>query len=933
MSLALLRTKLFIPPLRPNLVPRPHLIDRLNQGFQLGHKLTLVSAPVGFGKTTIVSEWVGSLRLEASKEGQIDNRIAWLSLDEQDNDPRRFLAYFVAALDQIQRTETKVGRGALDMLQSSQPPPTRDVLTSLINDIARIPNRIILVLDDYHVIESSQVDEALAFMLERLPPQMHLVIATRDDPQLPMARLRARGQLTEMRAADLRFSSAEATGFLNLAMGLNLSKEDIAALETRTEGWIAGLQLAAISMQGNKDAASLISSFTGSHRFVLDYLIEEVLEQQSESMQSFLLQTAVLDRLTGSLCDALTGQDNGQATLEMLERRNLFIVPLDGKRQWFRYHHLFEDLLRQKLRQTHLDNILWLHSQASRWYEQNGFSDEAIEHALRAEDFERAAQLIEEQSDIVWQHGGHVELRRWLVKLPIELVFSRPHLGIFHTWYLFASGQHREAEKCLQSVQHALNSSFDRAPESELQEQDSLADSAYWQLQGRAAAIQAFMHSYQGNVPGIIEHARLALEHLPEQDSAWRSITAIVLGDAHGFKGDMTAAYEARLEALKDCKASGDIYYAMLASMKLAITLRAQGNLQRTIDICQQQVQIGNDFGLSQTSLIGLLLVIWGEVLAELNDLDGAMHQAIKGEALTASGVDMAMLGWGSICLIRILYSTGDLAGIKAIIQRTENLARVSNVPPWVMNQITAWQARLWLEQDKLEFASNWSRERGLASGGELTPPHEIDFFSLFDYLVLSRILIAQGRLDETDRLLEQLLKTAEAGGRTSAVIEIKILQALTFQAEGEINRALAALGRAFTFAEPEGFVRIFVDEGQPMVRLLNEALNRDIAPDYVRHLLAAFSSDQSVQAATPTSEADQLKLIEPLSERELEVLQLIAEGLSNREIAGRLYLSVNTVKVHTRNIYGKLGVHKRAQAVIRSRVLKILPSSSLLGG
>ncbi len=423
----LLQTKLFIPPLRQTLVPRLRLIERLNQGLQLGHKLTLVSAPAGFGKTTLIGEWLGRLRLDAAKESQITDRVAWLSLDEGDNDPGRFLTYFVAALNQVEGIDTTIGERALDMLQSAQPPPAEDVLVSLINEITAISGRIILVLDDYHVIDaqpvnvsasvdaSTSVDGVLTFLLEHLPPQMYLVIATREDPQLPLARLRARGQLTELRATDLRFSSSEAAEFLNQMMGLDLPAADIAVLESRTEGWIAGLQLAALALQGpismqkNEDVANLIKSFTGSHRFVLDYLIEEVLEQQAQSVQTFLFQTAVLDRLTGSLCDALTGQNDGQQTLEYLEQANLFIVPLDNERRWYRYHHLFADLLRQRQRQTQSEQLPILHLRASMWYEQNGFADEAIEHALRAEDFEQTAQLIEEHIDALWR-------QRWAQK-------------------------------------------------------------------------------------------------------------------------------------------------------------------------------------------------------------------------------------------------------------------------------------------------------------------------------------------------------------------------------------------------------------------------------------------------------------------------------------------------------------------------------------
>jgi len=617
----LLTTKLYIPPTRPELVPRPRLVEKLNDG--LHRKLTLISAPAGFGKTTLVSEWVEQLRLDDSKENQNKYKIAWFSLDENDKDPARFLTYFISALNRTEGIEATIGEGALTMLQSPQPPPTEAILTSLINEIAAIPDRIIIVLDDYHVLESSQVDDALTLLLEHLPPQLHLVIATREDPHLPLSRLRARGQLTELRAADLRFTTSEAAEFLNQVMGRDLSAENIAALEARTEGWIAGLQLAAISLQGHADTSRLIQSFTGSHRLVLDYLIEEVLNQQPLNVQNFLLQTAILNRLTGSLCDAITGQENGQAILEMLDRANLFIVPLDNERRWYRYHHLFADLLRQRLKQTQPEQLQILHRSASEWYEQNGFVDEAIEHALRAENFERAASLIEEHVDALWQRGEHSKLRRWLAGLPGELVFSKPHLCILQAWDLFTSGHQDAAERSLQAAEKVLDTNTDLATETSLMEHKQLSEYDRMKILGRAAAIRAFLAFYRGDVQGISQYSHQALEFLPEDDLAWRSTTTVALGDAYSLIGEMEAAYRVRLEALEASKAAGNIYMILISSMKLAVTMRQQGWLERVIEICQRQLLLANESGLSQTVVVGWLLAIWGEVLAEVNDLDG----------------------------------------------------------------------------------------------------------------------------------------------------------------------------------------------------------------------------------------------------------------------------------------------------------------------
>ncbi len=922
METALLQTKFYIPPPRPERVSRPHLIERLGQGVAPGQKLTLVSAPAGFGKTTLVSEWVQTLRDKAA--------VAWLSLDESDNDLTRFLVYFIAALNQVEGIEAPLGQGIVSALQSPQPLSAEGVLTALINEITALPGQIMLIFDDYHLIEAQPIHDALTFLLRRLPPQLHLAIATREDPPLPLARLRARGQLTELRAADLRFTASEAAEFLNQVMGLELSAGDIAALESRTEGWVAGLQLAALamqgtlSMQGREEVSGFIASFTGSYHFILDYLVEEVLHQQPEHIQTFLLQTSILDRLNGSLCDAVcfdtTETPNGQEILTYLDHANLFVIPLDGERRWYRYHHLFADLLRQRLHQAQQGQVRTLHNRASVWYGQNGFTHEAIEYAIRAEDFERAVLLVEEHADTLWRQGEHVKLGRWLSALPAERVIAKPQLCLFSAWYLFASGQRDRANLALQAAERVLDSELHCTSESQPWGQAQQSGPDNKTLRGRLAAIRALMGTWQGDGIGITEYARQALAHLPKPDPL-RGPAAIALGDGYYLKGDMTAAYQAQVEAAEACLAAGDIFFSLIANLKLTFTLKAQGRLQEIPDICQQQIQLADACGLAQTTVVGSLWTMWGDILTELNDLASALPRVKKGVDLTEGG-DLALLGFSYLSLMKVLYAQGDVAGGEKILHKLQDLARQHDLPPIITGPLAAWQGGYWLAQGKLEAASQWAAERKLAVEGE------IPFLRKDEYLVLAHILIAQGRLVEATKLLSRLLEIVEARGRMPDTIEILNLQALTFQARGEPAQAMVALERALTLAEPGGFIHTFVSGGPPMARLLYEARTRGCAPDYVSRLLAAFPVAEPEQAGTSAPQAANTALIEPLSERELEVLQLIADGLTNPEIASQLYIALNTVKAHTRNIYGKLGVNNRTQAAARARALGILPPS-----
>ncbi|MEZ4633428.1 MAG: LuxR C-terminal-related transcriptional regulator [Caldilineaceae bacterium] len=919
----LLRTKLRPPPRRPDLVRRPRLVERLNQALRSAHRLTLISAPAGFGKTTLIGEWMADLRAQGSQDvGQINAQIngdvedfafagvAWLSLDAGDQDPDRFLAYCIGALNEINGIGGAIGK-PLAMLRSPVQPSLETILTSLINEISALPLKFVFVLDDYHVLDSRVVDTALAFLLEHLPPQMHLVIATRR-PATAGGPSGANGQLTELRAADLRFSSTEAAAFLKQMLGVDLTAEDVCALDDRTEGWIAGLQLAAIYMQGQSDPSKYVESFTGSHRFVLDYLIEEVLEQQPDEIYTFLLSTAILDNFTAPLCDALTGESNGQALLDRLEHANLFIVPLDEDRRWYRYHHLFADLLRRHLRQVHPEWIPALHRRAAAWYEQQAFVADAIEHALLGHEFDHAARLIEDSVDDIWQLGEQPQLRRWLAQLPHDVISANPHLCILHAGDLFATGQIEDVDHLIETATQSLE---------QLAHDDPQSAARTRKLRGRAFVLKAHLLAHLEEDERAIDHARLALIALPEDDTTWRWSALDSLGTVYGYI-DTAAAYQARIDALHAAETAGNDYLVLLASLRLVVSLRELGRLNEAAEICRQQAKRADECGLAQTALAGWLYALWGEIRAEMDDLERAYDLVSRGITLTEHGADVTLRGSSYLCQMRVLYSRGDMAEAQLLANKVIRLAHTREVSSWITYQMMAWQARICISQGHIQPAIRWAEQLHLDVGADLTPMHD------FDYGILARLLIAQGNPDDAQFLLERFLALAESTGRTAKQIEILLLLALTHQAQDRTDDALTVLARALALAEPGGFVRTFVDEGPALARLLYAALARNHIGDYVQRLLTAFPvrAAETPQPA-PSDDLDNA-LLEPLSERELEVLQLVADGLTNPEIAEQLVLSLNTVKVHSRNIHGKLAVHTRTQAVARARALGLLPAN-----
>jgi LuxR family maltose regulon positive regulatory protein len=944
----LLQTKLYIPPLRPDLVPRPRLIEKLNQGLQQGKKLTLISAPAGFGKTTLVSEWVnqkaegGGMKDESKETSHpssfilYPSKVAWLSLDEGDTDLTRFLAYFVAALQTlalsgVEGVTENIGEGVLGRLQSAQPPPTESILTALLNEIATVPDSFVLVLDDYYAVDARPVDNALAFLLEHLPPQMHLVIATREDPHLPLARLRVRGQLTELRATDLRFTLIEASGFFNQVMGLNLSAEEIAALEIRTEGWIAGLQLAAISMEGRKDTTSFIKSFTGSHHFVLDYLVEEVLQRQPENVHSFLLQTSILDRLSGPLCDAVTGQEDGRGIVEALERGNLFVVPLDDRRQWYRYHHLFADVLHAHLMEEQLDRVPTLHRRASEWYEHNGMPADAIRHALVAEDFERAAALVELAWPVMNESAQSTIWLGWVKALPDKLIRTRPVLSVSYAWALLTDGELEAFEARLQDAERWLDTTADmRVRPGDLSVEMVVVDEEQFvTLPVAIANARAYHDQALGDVAGTVEYTQRALDLLPEGDHLRRGQATMLLGLAYWASGDLEAAHRTISDVISNMRIAGNILFAIGSTFVLAEIMMALGRLHEASSTYQHSLQLAAGLGEPVPPGTEDLHRGISELHRERGDLEAAAQQLLMSKKL---GEKIDLPDWGhrlNVTHARIKQSQGDLGGALDLLDEAER--QYIRTPLPYLRPIAALKTRIWVAQGRLAETLGWVREQGLSVDDDLSYLRE------FEHVTLARVLIAQyksgradGSIHKAIGLLERLLQAAEEGGRMGSVIEILVLQALARHALGDIPRALDSLERALTLAEPEGYIRIFVDEGPPMAELLIRVKDEGgRMREYIGQLLAAFGETKTTLPSSLRLRSGQAlisqPLIEPLSERELEVLKLLGTELSGPEIATELMVSPNTMRTHTKNIYSKLVVHNRRAAVRRAEELNLL--------
>jgi LuxR family maltose regulon positive regulatory protein len=893
-GIPLLATKLHVPLPRPKLVTRPRLVAALDEG--LSHRLILVAAPAGFGKTTLLSQWIATRGV----------RCAWLSLDAADNDPTRFCTYAIGAL---QRVVPGAGQEVEPWLHAPQPPPVESILTPLINDLYTLPEDVVLVLDDYHAIDAGAVHHAITYLLDQCPPPLHVMIATRADPPLPFARWRARGQMAEVRADDLRFTSGEVALFCDQMTDARLAEEDLLALEARTEGWAVGLQMAALSLQGREDAGAFIRSFSGSHRYVLDYLVEEVLDRQPEEVQTFLLRTSILGRLCGALCDAVLEQAGSQAMLERVEKANLFLVALDDERRWYRYHHLFAELLRAQLqRSLGTPSVTGLHVRAAEWHAQCGSIQEAIHHASEASDDERLERFMQQHYMELVSRGEQSWLRSWTGSMSRTLAHRRPWLCIYeaysHSWF----GELDEADRLLEEAERRMRS---EGPASDARS-----------MQALSAYVKSRVTAMRGEIDRAIELCLEARELAPGSNLALQLDSRITLGYEYFMAGDYVRARPTLEEMVRSGTAAGAVINPVAASCILARLHAIQGRLRQSYETYQVAARMIPDAGEQHRGPRALLEIGLAEVCCEWNDLDAALLHVQQGLGLMPfwDKADDWVLAY--VTLACIYLAQGNRDGATEAVENAVQMVQTRGVFPEARRAVEVAQARVWLAQGDLRAAGRWaaSQEERLGFERELAQ------------IARARVWIAEDRPAEAVALLSRLQGTARSAGRMGRVIEILLLEALARQKMGDSAHAIQVLTACLALAEPEGYVRVFLDEGAAMAELLHAGLGgrRWDGPRlaaYAKRLLAACETwAQPADEHEPASLArGPAAMIEPLSERELEVLRMVVEGLSNQEIAERLIIAIGTVKAHVHHIYGKLEVGGRVQAVARARELDLL--------
>jgi len=879
MNVAIQSEKLRIPSVRSNMIMRTRLFELMDEGSN--GKMTMVSASAGYGKTTLVSQWLAHCTYQA----------AWLSLDEHDNDPIRFIQYLMATFKKVAGDDSQELRNAWHYQPTL---PISYVLNALLHDISTCAEPVILVLDDYHVIESQAVHVALGFLIDNQPGNMHVILITREDPPLPLARMRARNELVEVRGNDLRFTECETAQFFNQRMNLHLSPKDIETLEKRTEGWVAGLHLAAISMRNRTDRSAFISSFTGSHRFVMDYLMEEVLSQQSEKVQDFLLQTSILDRFCGSLCDAMLRRDKeGEEILVFLERSNLFVIPLDDERQWYRYHHLFSDLLRQRYAyffRGREEETSALHIRASKWLEEHGFDIEAFQHATAAQDMERAVRLIEGDGMPLHFRGGARIILSWLEKQGTSLFAAHPSLHVFYASARLMTGKLNEVEQHVSDAEALLL--------------DGELDDSSKDLIGHIASIRATLGAVRNDVDSIIEQAHIALKHLHPSNHPVRAATIWTQGVAYQLKGERTAARRAYAEAILIGRPIGHLIITLMATLGTGQLEEQDNQLKLAMQTYRQVIELAGTPPLPAAcdAFLGISRIFY-----EWNDLQAAELHMQQGMLLVRQLENTDKMLECELLAAKIKLAGNDLLSSEELVLKADQSIQ-EQAYSHLVEEVALLKLNLSLYRD--ESQNEWNMPAVHGSG-----------------ILQARIYLIQGNVEAAVALLNVLYDRAKVKQQKNEQLRLLVLLAIAFQQKGELKTALHKMNEAIRMAKRDNFVRLFVNEGKPMLDLVTQAAARRIQLDYTKFLITHLREESQLRNLLPDSSNPALPKfsVEPLTERELEVLQLIAAGLSNQQIANRLFLALSTVKGYNRSIFEKLQVKRRTEAIARAREVGLL--------
>jgi LuxR family maltose regulon positive regulatory protein len=920
----ILRTKLYIPRRRPDAIRRPRLVERLNA--EVGQRMTLVSAPAGFGKTTLLAEWIPTSA----------RCVTWVSLDAGDSDPALFWGSFFAAL---RRLDPTLGRTAQSLLESSPAPNFEVILAQAINDISDCPLSFVHVFDDYHFIENQEIDKALAFLLEHLPPNMNVVIASRADPTLPLARWRGRGQLVEIRAAELRFTPAEVAAFLRDRLQQDLAPADIATLENRTEGWAAGLQLAALSLQGRDDVRGFIEAFSGSHRHVLSYLAGEVLDRQPPAVLDFLLQTSILDQMCAPLCETVTGMRDSQSMLERIEQFNLFVVPLDDEGRWYRYHHLFAGVLQRRLRQSLPD--LWpdLHRRASLWHEHDGSMTSAVRYALEARDLDRAADLVEAIGMTQFaQPAVQYSLQGWLAALPERIVRRRPQLHLIRAWQLFDQA---DISAAIQAVADA-----ERAAELAAA---GLETRVAQNLHGAMAAMRAFLHTFtrEPDLDQVLAWADGALADLEPDRHNFRGLAAAAQAFVYAMRGGLDDVVRASRDAVESARAVGNVYLATFAYVTWILILRAQGRFREALAVCREALEWMASRNAQDSPSMSALNTALADLLREFDDLDGAQRHASLSLQQADIGANPTQAMFCRFALARIMQARGDWEGAFELLAQVS--ARLPPGSPMLHPALIPATTAQWeLARGRLAPALRWAQATDWEEGSLASIRTSADLVWRCEHLWIARAqtFIVQGRavgnralLEEARAYLVRQQAFAEAMGLGGLRIKVLLLQAVASQALGDAAHATVCLELALSLAQAEGLVRLLVDEGEALEEAIalwrSELYRKEIRTVTQEHLLAyadRLLEACPVRTAPPAAGKHEAQppalgtpLVEPLREREREVLHLIAQGYTNQEIASKLVVGLSTVKTHINHLFQKLGVASRTQAVARARELGLL--------